>query len=103
MEATASKIFVRPDGTKYEIQVNLALTGISSNVKTEYEVSVKYRKKGKIKWTFLGIGWRDDHNYRALNMEQRREFDKQEILKYVTAAEILEVKMALWNSIKPQF
>lgn len=66
------KIVLRKDGTQYQICVNAYLDS--------------YRNE----------------EYRRLSMDERREYDNNNNLRFVKKEEIYDAKIELWNLLKPQ-
>lgn len=92
------KIIKRENGTQYQLSVSLT---VSHYIREgfRYNLSLMSRGKGKRKWvhpTYL-----NDHEYRALSMEDREEYRKDEITGHITKDEILEAKLELWEKLKP--
>ena len=94
------KIVKRENGIQYLICVNFLISSYGRN-ETKYMVEIYYREKGKRNW--LNID-RDiyDHDYRALSMEKREEYDNKNMLRFVSKDEIYDAKIELWNLLKPQ-
>jgi hypothetical protein len=92
-----SKIFTRADGSKVQIEVNL-ITSWSSSV-AEWGISVHTCAPKKRSW--YGIYSGDDYDYRRLDANGRADYILERQMKHCTAAEVLEVKLELWNKIKP--
>lgn len=92
-------ILKRDDGTRVKITVEYYSDSVYSSKSLEYKVIVSYCNKGKRTWMLTYNA--DGYKYRKLSMEERRIFVKESYLDYVTEKEILEVKLALWESIKP--
>ena len=94
------KIVKREDGKQYQICVDVFID-VFFGVYATYQVNVYYRQKGKRKWFSVE---KDicDHEYRSMTMEERRDYDDYNNLRYVTNEEIYEVKIELWNILKPK-
>jgi hypothetical protein len=92
------KLIVRPDRTKLMIVVSLSRD--FSRVKYDYAIDLRRCLPGKRKW-FNPIDY-DSHEHRSKSFpDGRAQHIKEQILKLVSAQEILEVKLELWNLIKP--
>lgn len=94
------KIVKREDGTQYQICVTAYLDSYRTEA-MQYNVFVFYRQKGKRKWMDIDKGIYD-HVYRRLNIDERREYDNKNNLRFVTEQEIYDAKIELWNLLKPQ-
>jgi len=92
-----SKIFTRPDGSKVEIEVTLSASWTASDI--EWSVSIHTCAPKKRSW--VGIYSTDDYFFRKLNQKERADFILEKQMQHCTALEILEVKLELWNKIKP--
>ncbi len=91
-----AKIIKRKDGSRVRIKVSFHLFGGREFV---YDTSVQTCGKGKRKWrSFVDV---DDHQYRALSMEEREIYKNKKELEVVTKEEVLESKVELWNSLMP--
>jgi hypothetical protein len=97
--ARHEKIFKREDGTQYRIDAFLYVESFSQ-LRFKYDVSVTWKAKGKRKW--LNVSDSDDWECRKLDIEDREKWHYQKYLEHVTAEEILETKLELWNKIKPE-
>lgn len=93
------KIFKRDDGTQYRVDVRIHLDTYR-NETANYFVDVYFRKKNKRNWDSIH-SHKDDYEYRNLSMEQRREYDKNNILKFLSEDEVHESKLELWELLKP--
>jgi len=94
------KIVKREDGTQYQICVNAYLDSYRNDA-MKYRVDVFYKQKGKRKW--LNVDKEIyDHEYSRLSMDERREYDNKNILRFVTKEEIYDAKIELWDLLKPQ-
>jgi len=94
------KIVKREDGTQYQICIDIYLDSYRTE-SMQYRVDVYCRQKGKRKWSNVD---REiyDHEYRRLSMDERREYDNKNNLRFVTEQEIYDAKIELWNLLKPQ-
>ena len=91
------KIITREDGTKVNISVSLSMNHWE-NIPT-WSTRVTYCPKGKRTWNDTVNT--DDYSFRVLDGEGRKKYIAEKQAQYVTESEILEVKTALWESIKP--
>ena len=89
------KIITREDGE--QIKINVALSAEYFRQEVYWKVDVFYRQKGKRNW----INVVDINDWRFRSNNQRSQYIKDANLTKCTDAEILEVKTALWESIKP--
>lgn len=90
-----SKVFKKDNGDKYEVYVSLTISyGYSSYF---WDVFVDYCPKGKRKMKRLSCG--DDHEYRALDLEEREEYYKKFILSHISAEWVREVQMDIINEL----
>ena len=92
-----SKIFTRPDGSKVEIEVTLTASWMVSD--TGWKVSIHTCAPKKRSW--MGVYSTNDYDYRRLNQQEREDYILEKQMQHCTALEILEVKLELWNKIKP--
>jgi hypothetical protein len=92
-----SKIFTRPDGSKVEISVTLSASWTAADVQWSINVSTCAPKKR----SWYGVYSGDDWDYRKLSGQERAEFILEKQMQHCTALEVLEVKLELWNKIKP--
>lgn len=93
------KTFIRNDGSKVNIEATVSIRSFGGE-KPEWSVRVTTCAKGKRTW--FGVFSTDSYDYRKLSQNERIEFVKDEQLKHVTEAEIQEVKMELWQMLKPK-
>lgn len=91
---------IKRDATQYKIVVNLMFTNY---LKTQYEyrVDVYYREKGKKSWLPLPDTLHD-YQIRSLSPEDREKHRIDNTLRFISAEELLQAKLELWQSIKPQ-
>lgn len=94
---THSKIFTRPDGTKIKVKVWLYIENFVDNFM--YNLSVTICPPGKRK--FVNAVDTDSHTFRMLGMNDRAANIAAQQSAILTAAEILEAKMGLWEKLKP--
>lgn len=86
------KVIKRTDGTK--VKIIMSLVGLSPN---ELSVSVSICEKGKR--TFRPAINTDDHAYRKLGLQERREYIKEETLKHVSIDELDKMKQEFISRI----
>ncbi len=93
---THEKIFKREDGSKVTVKV-IYQTDWTTN--SRWQIEVKTFGAGKIKEVNAvdtnAIG------YLKTNNRNREAYILKKQLEYVTPAEILEVKLELWEKMKP--
>lgn len=89
------KILRRDDGNRVEVSV--ALSPCTRGV--EYVFHVRTAAKGKRTWKDCYDG--DGYLYRSLSLGARRVFREAEMLKVISAEELHEAKLELWQSLKP--
>ena len=89
----------RPDGTKIKLIVGFW----ADSMRDEFGYTVQLAVCQPRKRTFIYARneYQDDYEYRALNKQERQKFVEENNLKYVTAEEIYQAKIELWNKIKP--
>ena len=92
-----SKIFKREDGSKVELTASLFVDHIGQEARWSFTVAIQPPRKR----TWFGVFDTNDWNYRKLAMSERRDFEINKYLNYVSPAEILEVQTELWEKIKP--
>lgn len=90
------KIFKRENGDKVKIYVNFYT---DRHDKPTYNIHVYLCGKDKRK--FVELYFDDDWNYRNLSMEERCNYRRNEMLKYVSNEEILDTTSELWNKFSP--
>jgi hypothetical protein len=93
------KIFKREDGTQYKIEVEIIVDRIDG---IEFRHWVTTKEKNKRKWKNIVDKYSDDWELRKLSWEEKQEHYKNTFLQYVTAEEILNVKLELWKNIQPK-
>ena len=91
------KELARENGTKYRIQVRARTEWHSDSI--HYAVGVFQKEKGKRTWCNLHNS--DDYAWRRLQNEDRAKYEMGKYLEHVTASEIQEVKLELWEKLKP--
>lgn len=94
---TAEKIIKRENGSQVLITASFYIG--HSDPSGNWSISVQTREKGKKKWLPVYNG--DDYDYRKLSLEDRRKFIRDAELKFCTLEEMHDVKMELWNALKP--
>lgn len=95
---THEKIIKR-DATQYKIVVNLMFLDYL-RTKIEYRIDVYYREKGKKNWLPLPDTLHD-YEIRSLSSEDKDKHRIENTLRFISAEELLQAKMELWESIKP--
>jgi hypothetical protein len=90
-------IIKREDGTRYKIDVRSYYDNYSNSMRYPFDVLKCLPKKRK----FRNVVNTDDWEYRCLTMDQRRVYEKELQLLYVTKEEIYAAKIDVWNSLKP--
>lgn len=93
---THEKVIKREDGSRVIIRVDFWMNSTTGPV---YNVDVRYCAPGKR--TFRDIFSSDDHEYRRLSMGERSAFVYYKQLEYVSVTEIYQVKLELWEKLKP--
>ena len=96
MKTKHEKIFKREDGSRVKIVADLMNYRLFD---FEYRTSVYTCKKNKRSW--FGVVNTDSYEYRGLSMDDRRKAEKAAQLKIVSKDEILQVKIELWELLKP--
>lgn len=91
------KIIKREDGSQVLITAGFYVGQFDDE--PSWSISVNHRAKGKKNW--LGTYSGDDYNYRKLNGEDREKFILDAQLNFCTLQEMNDVKMILWESLKP--
>ena len=94
---TAEKIYVRPDGTRVKIQAAFSTGSIARG--SVWSIWVQTLQPRKKKW--LDVFSTDDYHYRKLDFAAREAFILERQLAVCTRAEMLEVKLQIWESLKP--
>ncbi len=89
------KLVINEKGDKVRINVSF----YESNDKAFYNISLAVCANGKRKFIFIHI---DNWEYRSLSMENRRKYEYEHFLKYVTQEQINEAKLELWHKLSPQ-
>lgn len=90
------KIIKRIDGFQVKIDVSTYMVGLNKLV---YKTMVFTKQPKKRTWIHVQI--QEDWAYRSLSMEQRREKDELHKLNFVTAEELHQAKIELWEKLKP--
>lgn len=96
MNLRTEKILRREDGSRVKICVELFEV---SHQRMEYRFSVQTCGKGKRTWNDC-VDF-DDFRYRALSMSERREFEIAESMEIISREELLNAKLSLWESLRP--
>jgi hypothetical protein len=89
------KIFKRADGSSVLISVSVSIEWSSNE--PYWSRSVHVRAKGKRRWS----GVYDQYTPRGLSQPEREKLINEAELKHCTPDEVLQVKMDLWEKIKP--
>lgn len=90
-------ILERTDGSKVKIDAHAFYSNSTDNM--TYKIEVYIQDKGKRKWK-PAINT-DDYTYRRLEMEQRRVYEHEQNLGFVTLEEMKAAQMSLWEKMKP--
>lgn len=92
------KILKREDGSRVKICVSIHTKdyGVSN---AEFRSFVLTCKKGKRTWCSTYDS--NDYRFRALPMHEREKFAENSQFNSVTKEELKDVKLELWNMIKP--
>lgn len=91
-------IIKRSDGSRINIRIDLYVSwGYQQEVR--WDLTIQYCSPRKRKFKTVDVS--NDYQYRRLNIEDRKAFEFAKYLEYVTAEEILEAKLELWNKLKP--
>jgi hypothetical protein len=96
MKTRLEKMIKREDGSRIKIIVEIFNVNYGS---LQYKSSVLHCDKGKRTWR--GTFNSDDYEYRGLSMDDRRKFEYESQLEFVSDQEILQAKIELWESLKP--
>jgi hypothetical protein len=91
------EILKRDDGSRVRIVVELYTPSFGE---AEYRFHVQTCAKGKRTWK--GVVDNNSYAYRCLTMEKRRELKIAEYMKVISDAELLNAKMKMWESFKPE-
>ena len=89
------KIIKREDGSRVKIRTHPFI-----DQEVIYKVYVSTCKKGKRTW--IRTYDSDCYKYRGLSMDERGAFEYNSYLKVVTEEEIQEVRLELWEAMKPK-
>lgn len=92
------KIFTRENGIQFLIQVSFISDSFRDTF--EYRVQVMTREKGKKIWNNIETDI-DSYSLRKLPWDQKAAYHYSNSLRFVSESEIMEVKIALWNKLKP--
>lgn len=99
MQLQREKTLRREDGSRVKITTTLKTDGYGARSVGAYHHTVlvcEYKKR-----TWKGTYSGDDYQYRALSMEDRRQFERDSLLKFVTKEELGQAAAELWEAIKP--
>ena len=89
-----TEVFRNVDGSR--VQIDCSFTVHSD--KPEYRIEIWTCGKGKRTFEHFNI---DSYEWRRLDFGKRAEYKYQEQLKHCTQEQIDEVKMKLWQKLKP--
>ena len=92
------KIIKRENGNSVKIEATVYLDSYGTQ-NAVYSVDVSLRDKGKRIWRYVTD--HDSFEYRKLNLQERKLFDKRLFLEHVTEEEIQAAKEELWQLLKP--
>lgn len=92
------KILRRDDGSRVKIEVLLNTDSYRSGF--GYTSRVFSCEKGKRTW--VGTYNHDCHMYRKLSMDERIRFQYDSQFNLVLETELQEVRLELWDKIKPK-
>lgn len=90
----AEEVFVLETGDKVKVVVSLFLY----NDRPEYKVELWTCKKRARTWIHYTF---DDYEWRRMTMPERAEHKRKKQEELVGFNRIYEVKMKLWNQLKP--
>lgn len=90
------KIIKREDGTQVKIDVSAYVARLNDLV---YKTMIFTKQPKKRTWIHVQI--KEDWNYRSLSTEQRQEKNELHKLNFVTAEELNQAKIELWEKLKP--
>lgn len=91
------KILERTDGSKVKITVSVTIDWSDSLPRWNFYVHTLAPKKKK--WTCPHST--NDYTWRGLDRINRRIYEENKYYQFVTKAEVQDVKLELWNKIKP--
>ena len=91
------KIIKREDGTKHKIYVNFYV----ESFRNEMDWRVEVYKCGPRKRNYGSVVDSDHWERRKLSMEEREKYDMEIYLQHVSADEIHQAKLELWQMLKP--
>lgn len=92
------KIFKRDDGTKVRVTASMQTRFYDDG--PFYTIDVETCLKGKRKWTMAYS--MDGYDFRSMKGQDRALFILQSQLKHCTVQEMQEVKLELWEKLKPE-
>lgn len=90
-------ILKRDNGDKVKI---LCEVYVDFHNPPNWQINVHTQQKGKRLW--LGTHSTDDYAWRRLDSKERERYEMTIYLKYVSAEEIYQAKLSLWEQMKPQ-
>ena len=97
MKTSYEKIIKREDGSRVKIFVDLFDVRYGE---LAYRTSASTCGKGKRTW--YGSFDSNHYMYRQLSMEDRRTYEHESQLDFVSEDELLQAKTELWEKLKPE-
>lgn len=94
-EAKYEEMIKRDDGSRVRIRVELKISFRGWG----YQVLIHHCLPRKRTWSNCYDS--DSYEYRKLSMEDRRIYAADKELNYISASEIKEAKLKLWENLKP--
>lgn len=88
------KIFIKENGDKVKVLVCF----YSDHKCGNYRINLMYCPKGKRK--FISVSF-DGYSYRNLSLEDRKKYEYEVFLTYLSSEQITEAKLELWEKLKP--
>lgn len=95
---TKEKTITRENGIQYLIEISFVHDPYRETF--EYRVQVLTREKGKRKWGAIPDQL-SEYEIRKMDWEEKKEHNYKNSLRFVSEEEIMEVKIELWNDLKP--
>ena len=92
------KIFIRPNGNQILVGASIRVDVWKQEAK--WDVWVRTRAPRKRNW--LGVLGEYEWKLRGMKSEEKEAFILSEYMKHTTESEIMEVKMLVWESLKPK-
>lgn len=81
-------------------EIKIEVEAYLHQTETSYEIDVYSRNKNARKW--IPVVDRNDYDYRKMSSAGKATFENEINLTFVSAPEILEAKMELWEKMKPE-